>query len=85
MNTVPPPLPSPSWLLCCLPLPGTLIGGTIGFSILYALFFFMPLMALLGPPGVQQSFLECIGLCKNSHATAPVETRKADSLTSTSM
>ena len=88
----PSPLPSslfPSSLTvlapCCLYLPGTLIGGTIGFSILYALFFFMPLMALLGPPGVERSFLECIGLCKNSHATTPVETRKADSLTSTSM
>ena len=33
----------------------TLIGGTIGFSIIYALFFFMPAMALLGPWGVSRS------------------------------
>jgi len=29
----------------------TLIGGTIAYSVLYSLFFFMPLLALLGPAG----------------------------------
>ena len=29
----------------------TLIGGTIGFSLLYSLLFFMPLCALAGPSG----------------------------------
>jgi len=35
----------------------TLMGGTVGFSILYALFFFMPLMALVGPSGPQQPLI----------------------------
>ena len=32
-----------------------LIGGTVGFSIIYALFFFMPLMAIAGPTGQPRS------------------------------
>eukprot|EP00962_Isochrysis_galbana_P038414 scaffold13637_cov112-Isochrysis_galbana.AAC.1 len=36
----------------------TLIGGTIGYSLLYSLFFFMPLLALLGPSGKINSTAE---------------------------
>lgn len=51
--------------LCMLPCQLTfflrmckLIAGTIGFSLLYALFFFMPLLALIGPSGKSKSILE---------------------------
>ena len=34
-----------------------LIAGTVGFSIVYALFFFMPLLALVGPNGTARSLV----------------------------
>ena len=46
----------------------TLMGGTIGFSLLFSLLFFMPLCALLGPTGhimsTGQRIQYLIGLCK---------------------
>ena len=42
----------------------TLIGGTIFFSLLFALFFFMPLCALIGPQGEIKSVGERVrALC----------------------
>ena len=53
----------------------TLIGGTIGFSLLYSLFFFMPLLAFVGPSGkIHSSSEQCRRLyrwCKGQSATAP--------------
>merc|ERR1719182_802251 len=41
----------------------TLIAGTIAFSLLYSLFFFMPLCAVLGPEGELHTAREQLVLC----------------------
>ena len=40
----------------------TLIGGTISFSLLYSLFLFLPLCALLGPQGHVPSAAESVAM-----------------------
>jgi hypothetical protein len=56
----------------------TLIGGTIGYSLLYSLFFFMPLLALLGPSGKISSTAEHCrrlhGACTGKAQPAPPRT-----------
>eukprot|EP01043_Picozoa_sp_COSAG02_P050018 COSAG02_NODE_5090_length_4641_cov_4.838397_2_plen_69_part_00 len=45
-----------------------LIVSTIGFSLVAALFFFMPLTAIIGPAGEQGSLTAC---CAEQRATRP--------------
>ena len=50
----------------------TLIGGTIGLSVLYSLFFFMPLCALIGPQGEIKSVGERVrALCGGGKTKQP--------------
>jgi len=42
----------------------TLIAGTIAFSLLYSLFFFMPLMAVFGPEGELRTAREQLVFCR---------------------
>ena len=58
----------------------TLIGGTIGFSIIYALFFFMPAMALFGPWGESRSLVGHIMHCARPSQAAA--TKPADATSS---
>jgi len=51
----------------------TLIGGTVMFSIIFALFFFMPLMALIGPEDTQPSLASYIARLRTGRVASSGE------------